>query len=231
MVRLVLLPGMDGTGELFSEFVAALPGGFEAATVRYPTNRLASESELKRLVRAAAPTSGPYVLLAESYSTPLAIRYAASNPENLVGLILCAGFARSPVRGWRRTIGAMIAPIVFRVPSPIFAARRWLVGRNAPPALALTVQGAVSTVRPAVLIARLRQVFGCDVRAELAQIAVPILYIQAKQDRVVGTSCLEEIRRIQPQVAVVAVDGPHLLLQREPKRTAEIVAGFARRCI
>jgi hypothetical protein len=37
---------------------------------------------------------------------------------------------------------------------------------------------------------------------------------------------MEEIQAILPQTAVVEVDGPHLVLQREPKRSAEIVARF-----
>jgi hypothetical protein len=33
MLRLVLMPGLDGTGRQFSDLVAALPAGFEAAAV------------------------------------------------------------------------------------------------------------------------------------------------------------------------------------------------------
>jgi hypothetical protein len=47
-------------------------------------------------VRAALPTRGRFVLLAESFSGPLAIRIAADPPSALVGLILCVTFARNP---------------------------------------------------------------------------------------------------------------------------------------
>jgi pimeloyl-ACP methyl ester carboxylesterase len=167
------------------------------------------------------------MLLAESFSTPLAIKYAASNPEHLEGLVLCAGFATSPVRGWRQLLGRLLAPLVFRVPLPNLAAMLWLVGPDAPPSLLAAVRSAVSSVQSKVLAARLRAVLGCDVRAELGQVAVPILYIQAKQDRLVRASCLEELRRIKPQMAVTVLEGPHLLLQREPRRAAEVVAAFA----
>ena len=208
---------MDGTGELFSEFVAALAGQFETETVRYPTERCLSFSELEVFVRTACSTTGPFVLLAESFSTPLAIQYAASNPVNLDGLVLCAGFATSPVQGWRRWLGWLLAPLVFRVPLPNLAAKLWLVGPDAPPSLLATVRAAVSSVQPKVLAARLRAVLGCDVRAELGRVAVPVLYLQAKEDRLVSAACLEELRRIKPQMAVAALEGPHLLLQREPR--------------
>jgi pimeloyl-[acyl-carrier protein] methyl ester esterase len=227
-LKLVLLPGMDGTGELFSEFVAALDGRFETEMVRYPTERRLSYSELEGFVRAACPISGPFMLVAESFSTPLAITYAASNPTNLEGLVLCAGFATSPVRSWRRFLALLLSPLMFRVPMPKLAAEFWLVGPDAPPSLLASVRTVISTVQPKVLAARFRAVLGCNVRAELGQIAVPVLYIQGKQDRLVSASCLEELRRIKPQMAVAALEGPHLLLQREPHRAAETVVRFVR---
>lgn len=230
-LKLVLLPGMDGTGELFTDFVEALPDMFETETARYPTDGCRSYSEMADFVRSVTPESEPFVLIAESFATPLAIQYAATNPPNLKGLVICAGFATSPVRGWLRFIFPFLRPILFRVALPEFAARFFLVGPTAPPSLVAAVRTAVSSVQPKVLSARVRTVLACDVRAELDRVAVPILYIQAKQDRLVSALCLEEIRRIKPQVAVVAIAGPHLLLQREPHQIAEVVARFVQQLV
>jgi pimeloyl-[acyl-carrier protein] methyl ester esterase len=219
---------MDGTGDLFSEFVAALPKVFETVTVRYPTDQSLSYCKLEGIVRAACPVSEPFMLLAESFSTPLAMQYAATNPAHLEGLILCAGFATSPVRGWRRSLGLLLAPLLCRVPFPNLGAKLWLVGPDAPTSLLTAVRCAILSVQPRVLVARLRAVLQCEVRADLNQIAVPILYLQAKGDRLVSASCLEEIRRIKPQVKVASLEGPHLLLQRQPRIAAEAVVDFVR---
>src|ERR1700688_5080921 len=40
--HLVLLPGLDGTGELFADFIAALPESWTTATVAYPSDRFLS---------------------------------------------------------------------------------------------------------------------------------------------------------------------------------------------
>jgi pimeloyl-[acyl-carrier protein] methyl ester esterase len=221
MPKLVLMPGMDGTGELFSEFVAVLPPWLETVIVRYPTEQIASYAELEGIVRAACPVSEPFLLVAESFSTPLAIQIAATHPANLVGLVLCAGFATTPVEGWRRLPGLLLTPFVFRVPIPDIALKFWLVGADAPTSLLAAVRDAISSVWPRVLAARFRAVLECDVRAQLNQIAVPVLYLQAKQDRLVDRSSLEEIRRIKPHVKVVSIEGPHLLLQRQPQKSAE----------
>lgn len=169
--------------------------------------------------------------MAESFSTPLAIKYAATNPAGLEGVVLCAGFATSPVQGWRRFLGSLLAPLLFRVPLSSLAAKLWLLGWAASPSLVAAVQLAVSSVRPEVLTARLRAVLGCDVRMDLSQITVPVLYLQAKQDRLVSASCLEVIQQSKPEVAVVVLDGPHLLLQRYPLQAAEVVVEFIRRTL
>jgi pimeloyl-ACP methyl ester carboxylesterase len=219
---------MDGTGELFTDFVKALPEAFETVVVRYPSDRFLPHSELASLVRESCPVTVPFVLLAESYSTPLAIQYAAANPTNLAALVLCAGFASSPVGGWRRVLASLLAPIMFRTPLPKFAAEFWLLGPDAPSTLLTAVQVTNSSVKPNVLAARVREVITCKVLAELEQITVPILYIQAKRDRLVSAKCLEDIQRIKPQVKVAKLDGPHLLLQREPQKSAEVVSQFFR---
>jgi pimeloyl-[acyl-carrier protein] methyl ester esterase len=227
----VLLPGMDGTGALFSEFIAMLPATFEAVAVSYPTERYLPYSELEGIVRAACPVSEPYMLVAESFSTPLAIQYAATNPAKLEGLVLCAGFASSPVKGWWRFLGSLFAPLVFRIPLPNLVAKLWLVGPDAPTSLVMAVRDAISSVQPWVLAARLRAVLGSDVRGAVGKIGVPMLYLQAKQDRLVSASCLEIIQRSKPDVAVVTLDGPHLLLQKHPLKAAEVVMEFARHAL
>ena len=226
-----LLPGMDGTGELYAEFIAALPRRFETAVVRYPVDVTHSYSELLSFVQSAAKDSEPFVLVAESFSAALAIQLAATTSQNLKGMILCAGFAARPVRGWRRILSLLLAPLFFSVKLPEFAAKLMLVGFDAPRKLLSSVKTAISSVRPTVLVARLHAVLECDARKELSQVTVPILYLQAQQDRLVPASCFEEIRRIKPQISLEKISGPHLLFQSKPKVTAEIVTNFIARIV
>ena len=227
-MKLVLLPGMDGTGNLFADFVKALPSEYEAEIARYPTDVFISYSDLIPIIGSSTPRSEPFVLVAESFSTPLAIRYAATNPPNLKGLVLYARFATSPVRGWRRFFGYLLLPILFRFPLPRFVVALLLVGSTAPRELTTAVKSAVSSVQRKVLMDRFRAVLECDARAELTKTTVPVLYVRAKDDRLVPKSCLGEIQRIKPLTFVAEIRGPHLILQREPTKTAEVVARFVR---
>ncbi len=224
--KLVLLPGMDGTGNLFEDFVKALPATFEAITARYPVDVSLPYSDLADIVRSLAPQSEPFVLVAESFSTPLAIQYAKANPPNLKGLVLCAGFVTSPVRGWLHLVCTLFLPVMFRMGLPDSVSRLFLVGSTGTPTLLAEVRAAITSVTPSVLSSRVQAVLACDARSELSQISVPILYIQATQDRLVPASCLEETRRIKPGVAVAVLDGPHLLFQSKPQEAEGIVASF-----
>src|SRR4051812_12633896 len=95
-ITLVLLPGMDGTGLMFAPFIAALGPDVDCRVVAYPTDRALDYAEHEAIARAALPGDAPYVILGESFSGPIAIRIAASAPANLMGLVLCCSFARSP---------------------------------------------------------------------------------------------------------------------------------------
>jgi pimeloyl-ACP methyl ester carboxylesterase len=217
---------MDGTGKLFAAFRAALPDEYEIEILRYPGDRFLSYSELEDFVWSACPATEPFVLIAESFSTPLAIRCAARAQENLKALILCAGFVESPVKGWRRVAVRILAPLLFRLPLPAVAAKFWLIGFSAPPHLIQTIRSVVASVSPKVLSARLRAVVGCDARAAFKQVQAPVLYLQARADRLVEASCVEAILGIHPSVRVELLNGPHLLLQREPLKAAQVVMSF-----
>lgn len=228
-LRLLLLPGMDGSGDLFSDFLAALPAWVHPQVVRYPTQVYLSFPELLQLVRNAIPQSEPFVLLAESFSTPLAVQLAANPPANLVGLVICAGYIRSPIRGLLRLVLSAMAGLLLRLPLPGFAIRRLLAGLSAPPGLVEGVRNAISSVSPGVLASRLRSVLACDVTTYAARIAVPVLYLQASQDRLVGASASHAIRRVRPGVELAIIAGPHLIVQREPLAAANAILPFLER--
>ena len=86
-MRCIVLPGMDGTGELLSDFVAAMAPAFETEVVAYPRDRILGYEALLELVRPRLPVDEPYLLIGESFSGPIAIRLAASKPPRLAGLV------------------------------------------------------------------------------------------------------------------------------------------------
>ena len=223
---LVLLPGLDGTGNLFAKFVSALRPSLEARIVRYPTDRPLSYADLFSLVVKAIPQSQPFVLLAESFSTPLAVRLAATNPASLKGLVICAGFIKNPLRGWLRYMTRFVQPLLFRIPPPRFVLERFLIGAQAPSELRDEVRRTLRSVSPEVIAFRVRAVMACDATREFALIRVPVLYLQAGQDRLVNKSSFQEIREVKPDAILAVIAAPHFVLRREPNSAADAIAQF-----
>ena len=63
--RMVLLPGLDGTGRLFAAFLAALPTTIITTVVTFPAQERLSYCELSPFVSAAVPKTEPFALLAD----------------------------------------------------------------------------------------------------------------------------------------------------------------------
>jgi pimeloyl-[acyl-carrier protein] methyl ester esterase len=180
-------------------------------------------------VENAIPTDGRFVLLAESFSTPLAVRLAATNPVNLAGLVICAGFVTNPLDRWLRIVRVLVRPSLFRRSLPDSILDYFLIGSHPPRDLRDTVHRTLRSVSPEVMALRARAVMNCDAREYLAKVQVPILYLQAAHDRLVKDRCFAEIKRLKPDTVLASILGPHLLLQREPHQGAEAIVKFLQR--
>jgi pimeloyl-[acyl-carrier protein] methyl ester esterase len=217
---------MDGTGHLFEPFIAALGGEFQVKVVRYPAAEPLGYAELEGIARAALPLEGPYVLLGESFSGPIAIALAASAPDRLLGLILCCTFVRNP-----RPAFAGVQPLVDFLPTtwaPIHLLSHFLLGAFSTAKLRAMLQKALAEVSPAVFRTRLKAVLSTDVSSQLRAVSVPTLYLRASEDRLVPPSASELIAQLAPSMRVTQIHGPHCLLQAAPVDAAQAVRGFVR---
>jgi len=222
-VKLLLLPGMDGTGDLFADLIAALPSWIMPCIVSYPRDKRLNYDQLMAGVRSALPSDGPFVILAESFSTPLAVKIAAECPKWLRALVLCAGFVSPPRRDFLSSITSVLAPLIFEFRMPESVCRRFLVGRTAPQELVENVISTVSRVSPRVLAHRFRSVLSCNSKDELPRVSVPLLYVAGTEDRLVGKNSFEEIKDVKPTALFAGVQAPHLILQSNPRESAVIV--------
>lgn len=226
MTTLVLLPGLDGSGDFFDALCRQLPPDWRTQVVRYPADQALGYSELARWVREALPDVGPVVLVAESFSGPVAIQVAASRPAGLIGLVLCATFARSP-----RPVFAPLQGLVRWAPvrvAPMGLLARWLLGADADASWVERIRQAVNRCSVAVLRERARAVLTVDVRYQLADIRAPVMYLQATRDWLVPAAALVEMQCVLPGIQVARIDGPHFLLQTRPEACAERIVLFVK---
>lgn len=221
--HLILLPGMDGTGELFAPLLAELPLELPVTVVRYP-DRAASYADHVAVARAELPRDQPFVVLGESFSGPVAVRLAAEAPRNLRGLILCASFLTCP-SAWLRALRPL-APIATPKLLPGFITHRALLGRFSTPALRAAQARALSHVASRTLTARLRAMADIDVRADLRELDIPALYLRGTRDRIVGARFGDEFMATARRGRLIDVEAPHFLLQARPREAAAAILDF-----
>ena len=222
---LVLLPGMDGTGDLFAPLLDALGERFETIVVRYPLHEPLDYAGLLPIARAALPVDRRFLLVAESFSGPLGIVLAAEAAPGLDGLILCGSFARNPrpaLAGFGRWSKAL--PLNAAMVRIAIAAT---LGGRVEASTRKLIERTVARLPAPVLATRLRAVLEVDVGRELSKVNAPILYLQATRDRAVPPSAADVIRHVRPDADLVRLDGPHFLLQANPLGAAAEIARFA----
>jgi pimeloyl-ACP methyl ester carboxylesterase len=227
MPQLIILPGLDGTGTRLTPFLREMEPAVATRVIGYPPDRPMGYAELESLVRQSLPEGECYVLLAESFSGPIAIRVAADPPPGLAGLILCGTFAKNPFP-WLRAVRALAVRVPFKsLPRWLRAPLLWGSGdpRLAPP----RGERASAVVDKAVIRARLHAVLTVDVTASLADITLPTLILGATRDRIVPRSAARLLAQRTRHGELAQIDGPHLLLQSRPTESAAAVLRFLRR--
>jgi pimeloyl-ACP methyl ester carboxylesterase len=224
---LILLPGLHGTADLFLPLLNVIPPDLPTRIISYPTSECLSYDDLFRLIDAQLSNEKSIILIAESFSGPLALRYAAMHPARVRAVILCASFIRSPIPRWLR----FCAPsFFFRLPTPTFALRHFLLGRSASPALMHAVKQAIGTIHPRVMSRRLKEVFNLDCSPALKASSCPLLYLAAAHDNLVRSSSVNALRAARPDAQILTLPGPHLLLQAEPTAAWRAIQHFLK-CI
>lgn len=212
--HVVLLPGLDGTARLFDPFIRAAPSEFHAETIPLPNVGSQSYEALAEQVAAKLPSSR-VVLIAESFSGPLAVLIAAKS-HRVAALVLCATFLRAPVmRALRYLPDAVLAAALVRF---------FMTGRDA--ATAEAMRRAVSSTPSQVIAERVREVLRCDVSETFRRLNIPILFVRAAADRLLGRRGAKEVGTLNAAARLVDVSGPHLLLQTNPSGVWQVVQAF-----
>ena len=222
-IPIVLLPGMDGTGELLAELAGRLSSQRQVHVVDYPHDRPLGYDDLTALALERAPDRR-FALLGESFSGPIAIEIAATAPR-VAGLILASSFARHPMPTYLAALARML-DLRF-TPSALIEAA--LLGAAGTPPIKAHLARVLARVPREIIRARVSEVLRVDKRSRLRAVTCPMLYLRGRFDRMVRRKHLDEIRSAQPSCEVRTLDAPHMLLQTHPAEAAEAINRFCDR--
>jgi len=219
-LKLILLPGMDGTGELFDPLLPYLTE-YECTVIHFPIAGDQDYPTLTNYVRTELPDDD-FLIIAESFSGPIAATLAAENTPHLKAIIFVATFLSSPGR-WRLLMSRLL-PLEFLGSLP-FADRVMRV-------LFFDRQTSDETFRRFMAIARklptslIKSRFKAmqDFSLELSKTNFPAAYLQSSSDRLVPSGKSLEFEQYFENIVFKKIDGPHFLLQSNPKESAAAIS-------
>lgn len=190
----------------------------------YPPNMILYQ-DLKSKVEKALPAS-EYIIVAESFSGPLAIMIASQKPIGLRGLVFVATFAKTPIR-LPKFLSYLIdiAPIRSRL--LIRLAQPFLMGKWATPEFTKIFRKAIKVVPTPTIAGRLREVLKVNVVEQLASLEIPTLYLAAGSDRLVPSRMASDFER--PRNTAIVIEGPHFLLQANAADASKHILDFIAR--
>ncbi len=231
--HLIFLPGLHGTDDLYDHLLEHLESevSFQRTLINYPDDINQSYGKLTAWLSAHLfldeinPTSVHHktVIIAESFSTVIALQLAEKFPEKIDGVIISGGFCSSPVP----TIFSYIPlrPFFFIKP-PLTIIRRYLTGSTCPLDLVKDVRSVMKKVSTKRITQRLRSIFALEEESVPSISSTPIMLLQAEHDEVISWEKQNQLEQHLPHAEAHWLDAPHLIFQVQPSDSATLILEF-----
>jgi len=218
-VKILLLPGLDGTGILFDRLVSALPNDLDVQIISLDSLIGTSFSEQAQSV-ADSLNDTEFIIVAESYSGRMGYELCHLLGERVKRVIFLASFVSSPsiISKW-----AHLMPIFLLRPN-IFS--KWLltnIGFSGEGNTILTahVFESLNRAKKDKLKQRLKNI--SKLNTPFRMLATQAVYIQAEKDHLVSERVVNIIEKLFINVSMVKLSGGHFVAQIHPNKCAQII--------
>lgn len=210
---MVLVPGMDGTGELFYRQVPLLEKSYSVATYALRDDATSMEvltDDLRHVIEQAAPVEKRAIVMGESFGGTIALSTALRYPKHVSGLVVLNSFPYFAPQFRLRLAIAGISVIPWGAMSLVRHATSFFM--HSPHThrdelkkfLELTARTTRAGYRN-----RLRILRTYDVRARLCEVQCPALFLAAEKDHLVPSVGQARLMAEQMKCASVRVLSGH----------------------
>jgi 3-oxoadipate enol-lactonase len=209
----VLVPGMDGTGELFYRQVPLLAPSYRVTTYRLRDSAAdmgVLHSDLARVIDTAAPGERSAIVIGESFGGALSLSFAVAHPERVRALVILNSFAyfEPQIRLWLAIAGLGMLPW-----GAMAVVRRMTAFRlHSPHTHRAEIRRFIELTRTATrdgYRSRLRLLTRYDVRPRLHEISCPTLFLAAEHDHLVPSVPQAQLMAARVPGASLRVLGGH----------------------
>lgn len=217
--KLILLPGLDGTGLLFQPLTQLLPAEIDYQVI--PLSSLSSDEPAEQAMEIANLVgSSPCIVFAESYSGLIAYELCRQQKARIVHVIFAASFLGRPSAISRFAALLPIWPIRRKL-APAGFMNRLLFGNTDRKDLLPLFYQAFDTASSTDLKKRLSRI--TQLIPPLEDIEQPCTYLCAADDWLVSKNALVVFQQLCHKLDIVPVNGGHLIAQGQPHKCIEII--------
>ena len=222
---IVLMPGFDGTGRLFDPLLECVQDRSRYLVIRYDDDYTTLKQHVEH-VMDTLPKDRDIILVAESFSSLVALEMLERGLPCIKGVLIVAGFIRTPVP-YLLGMARFFSPDFIRIFStksfitrPLFLAHG--IGGHALELL----EDVTHNLPSSVIENRFRIIAEAKDFASFTP-NVPMGYLRAKYDLLVLKTALRDYQAfVQDDLFLREVSGPHFILQAQPEACAEIIEEF-----
>ena len=160
----------------------------------------------------------------ESFSGGIVPELLKLNSHHIKGIIFAASFLSSPNRLLLPIARLMPIKLLSKMPFSKLAYRYLFLGQKASGMLISKFNEVIRVIPESLLKRRISVMLHQYLPAQTYDL--PTLYIKAKSDRLVSPKKSIEVAGIFKNMIIKEVDGPHFILQAQPKETAILIKSF-----
>lgn len=218
----ILLPGLHGSTALYDALVASAPPWARCRALPLPDDGAQGfDAIAERLAPALRPLEG-FVLLAESFSGPVAARLTRMLAGRVGLLVLCNPLTVAPLRPPARLTARLIRSGL----APAWAVAFAMCGSDA--ALGRLILRETRRLPLPTLQARLATALRASGADITDHVAAPLLAILGTNDRLLPAATSRSLLSAVPNSRIAELPAPHLVAQTMPSAVwAAITAEFA----
>jgi pimeloyl-ACP methyl ester carboxylesterase len=185
---IVLVPGINGTREIFYRQVPSLSRTYRVGTYSLrddPQSMDVLVDDLDVVIGAVAPHSGQAIVIAESFGGTVAMSLALARPSRVRALMIVNSFSRyAPIQIALARASLSLMPWPVMKPIRRLAAFR-MHSTHTPREEVRRFISITDRTAKAGYVHRLRLLRDYDLRPRLADLSVPVLFVACDQDHLV----------------------------------------------
>jgi pimeloyl-ACP methyl ester carboxylesterase len=219
-MKLVLLPGLHGSAQLFQPLIDRLPGEIDTQIISYPAGVKLDYTQLRNMILSQLPKQD-FMLLAESFSGPLAYQIASRNPKNLKAVIFVASFLDNPRPLLLNSITITLLSMLKMLPLSVFAVKTWMTGTKVSKQIISLCKQSLDILSPGLVSYRLTEI--AQLRSRHWPCRCKAIYIQARHDKLVPRRCVEPFKLAFADLEIKTLNSAHFVVQTLPEDCAKVI--------